>query len=326
MATESPAPARAFWSGTITFGLVSIPVDLYAAVRTQRVSLRMLGPDGHPLARRYFCSADGEALDWDDLVRGYELDDGSYVVVSDEELEALEPQKSRDIDLRRFVDRSEIDLMLLERTYVLAPAGQSTKAYHLLAETMERTGRVGIATFVMRGREYLAAIMAEGGLLRASTMRFVDEIRTPENVGLLEVESVPAKDRRDMEKALRALERDELDPSQLVDADGARLLALAEKKHAAGQDVVEVPQELMEPSDEEENVVDLMSLIKARLDAAGGSGETARSRVGTSGKHRREELADRSKKELYERAKDLDIPGRSNMSKEELIEALRSAS
>ena len=134
--------------------------------------------------RRYFCSADGEALTNDDIVRGYENDDGSFTIVDDEELDALAPRKSRDIDLRRFVAREEIPRQLLERPYVLAPAGESTKAYHLLAATMEKPGRAGIATFVMRGKEYLAAIFAEGGTLRAVTMRFATELRTPDDVGL----------------------------------------------------------------------------------------------------------------------------------------------
>ena len=163
---------RAFWSGTLTFGLVSVPVDLFPAVRPRRIALRTLGPEQQPLVRRYVCSVDGQPLSREDIVRGYENADGSFTVVSDDELDALEPRKSRDIDLRRFVAREEIPRPLLERPYVLAPAGESTKAYRLLAETMERSGKAGIATFVMRGKEYLAAIFAEGGTLRAVTMRF----------------------------------------------------------------------------------------------------------------------------------------------------------
>src|SRR5690606_36511177 len=125
---QAAAEARAFWSGTITFGLVSVPVDLYPAVRSQRVSLRMLGPEVQPPGRRYVCAADGETLTDDDIVRGYEWEDGSYTVVDDVELDALAPEKSRDIDLRRFVAREEIPADLLVRTYVLAPSGESTKA------------------------------------------------------------------------------------------------------------------------------------------------------------------------------------------------------
>src|SRR5262249_8916646 len=165
---ETTAPAgRAFWSGTVTFGLVSIPVALFSANRSGRPSLRMLAPDGTPVARRYACSRDDRLLDADDIVRGYEIRKGKYVVVADDELEALEPRKSRDIDMRQFVDADELDPAYFERAYYLAPAGQSTKAYTLLAKMMERTGRAGIATFVMRGREYLVAILADAGLLRA---------------------------------------------------------------------------------------------------------------------------------------------------------------
>ena len=123
---EARPNPRAFWSGTLTFGLVSVPVDLYPAVRPRRTPLRTLGPQEQPLVRRYFCSADGQPLTNEDIVRGYENDDGSFTIVEDEELDALAPQKSRDIDLRRFVAREEIPRQLLERPYVLAPAGDST--------------------------------------------------------------------------------------------------------------------------------------------------------------------------------------------------------
>ena len=309
-----PAEPRAFWSGTITFGLVSVPVDLYAAVRSRRVALRMMSPDGQPLQRRYYCSADEEPLGGDDIVRGYEWEDGEFTVVSDDELDALEPRKSRDIDLRRFVDRSEIPPRLLERPYILAPAGESTKAYHLLAETMERTERAGVATFVMRGREYLAAIFAEGGLLRAVTMRFVDEIRTPEDVGLPEAQAAPAKKRREIEKVLEKLEAKELDEKLLRNEDAARLLQLAEAKKAKGRDVVEVPESPDEEEEEGAEIIDIMSILKRRV---GGTRASRRPAA--------EDLAGKSKTALYEQAKALDVPGRSNMSKEELIEAIRAA-
>ncbi len=189
----------------------------------------MLGPDDQPLVRRYFCSADGRALTRDDIVRGYENDDGSFTIVADEELDALAPRKSRDIDLRRFVAREEIPRQLLERPYVLAPAGESTKAYHLLAATMEKAGRAGIATFVMRGKEYLAAIFAEGGTLRAVTMRFADELRTPHDVGLPSVARPSADRRQEMERAVAELTADELD----VDAARGRVRREAARARAS---------------------------------------------------------------------------------------------
>src|SRR5262249_36730433 len=145
---------RGLWSGTITFGLVSIPVNLFPGNRDSRVPLRMLSPEGEPLKREYVGSEDREQLDETETGRAFEIGKGKYVNVTDEELERLAPEKSRDIDLRVFVDRDQISPLYFDRTYFLTPADKSGKAYRLLAETMERKGRAGVATFVMRGKEY----------------------------------------------------------------------------------------------------------------------------------------------------------------------------
>jgi len=333
---ERPPGPRAFWSGTITFGLVSVPVDIYPAARPRRAPLRMLSPEGRPLQRRYYCSLDGQELGPDDIVRGYEWPDGSFTIVSDEELDALAPRKSRDIDLRRFVGRSEIPPKLLERPYLFAPAGESTKAYHLLAATMERSGRAGIATFVMRGKEYLAAIFAEGGLLRAATMRFVDELRTPRDVGLGAVQRVSAQRREAVVSALARLHAPKLDRADLEDEDVAALYALAERKHDAGRDVVELEEAPADAADDGAEIIDIMSVLRQRL--AGGRAaapaaaeapprERSAKRAGparAAAPRADEGLASRSKQELYERAKQLDLPNRSRMSKDELIAAIRA--
>jgi DNA end-binding protein Ku len=327
-AEGAPGP-RAFWSGTLTFGLVSVPVDLYPAVRSRRTALRTLGPGNQPLVRRYFCSVDGKALGPDDIVRGYENDDGSFTIVADEELDALAPRKSRDIDLRRFVKREEIPRQLLERPYVLAPAGDSTKAYHLLAETMERTGRAGIATFVMRGKEYLAAIFAEAGSLRAVTMRFAAELRTPSDVGLPSPVRAPADRRQEMERALAEMTEDELDLKLLDDEYARLLLELAEAKRDAGRDVVEIEETPSEDEPESADVIDIMAVLKERM--RGAARKPARAQPAraeeppTSRAGRGDALEDKSRKELYEQAKKIGLPGRSAMSREELIAALRKA-
>src|SRR5690606_3909652 len=178
--------ARSLWSGSITFGLLSLAVDLFPAVRTEALPLKIVDESLRPLTRRYVCPEhEDRFLSRDEIVRGYEIEDGEYVLVTDEELESLAPEKSRAIDLRKFVDVAEIDPMYFKRSYFLTPAeDEANRAYRLLAETMERSGRAGIATFVMRGKEYLVALLAENGVLRAETLRFVDEIRRPEDVGL----------------------------------------------------------------------------------------------------------------------------------------------
>jgi DNA end-binding protein Ku len=332
---------RAFWSGTITFGLVSVPVDLYPAVRARRAPLRMLGPQGQLLQRRYYCSADDQPLTNDDIVRGYERPDGGFTLVTDEELDALAPRKSRDIDLQRFVSRDEIPPKLLERPYVLAPAGDSTKAYRLLAETMEQTGRAGIATFVMRGKEYLAAIFAEGGLLRAATMRFNEELRTPESIGLPRLPKIEAERLRSMELALAKLKADDIDREALEDDYTSALLELAERKRSEGRDVVEVDEQASEDEAGSADVIDIMSVLKQRMGAARGptraregqsrrseqAPETAADRRRVSAKRVEDEpLARKSKKQLLEQAKELDVANRSQMSKDELVAAIRAAS
>jgi DNA end-binding protein Ku len=325
---ESTPHSRAFWSGTLTFGLVSVPVDLYPAVRPRRTPLRTLGPDDQPLVRRYFCSIDGQPLANDDIVRGFENDDGSFTIVADEELDALAPRKSRDIDLRRFVAREEIPRQLLERPYVLAPAGESTKAYHLLAATMESSGRAGIATFVMRGKEYLAAIFAEGGTLRAVTMRFAGELRSPDDVGLPRPARPSAEKRQEMERAVAELSADELDVKLLDDEYATQLLALAQLKREARQDVVEIEEAPVEDEEGGADVIDIMSVLRERMGAARGPARAQPARPMGRAASRTENddgLADKSKKDLYERAKKLGVPGRSSMSREQLVAALRKA-
>ena len=260
---DAGAAARSFWSGTITFGLVSIPVALYAANRSSRVSLRMVGPDGTPLNRRYFTSRDDRELDADEIVRGYEIEKDRFVIVDDDELERLAPERTRDIDLRQFVPVEDVDPRYFERAYYLTPAGQSTKAYRLLAKVMEDTGRAGIATFVMRAKEYLVAIIAEKGILRAETLRFADELRTPESVGLPEPVKPPAAEVKRIDREIAKRVEQKLDTKDLEDESVDRLLKVVRQKVKAGDDVVDAP----EPRDEEgaEGVIDLMEILKRRL-------------------------------------------------------------
>jgi DNA end-binding protein Ku len=163
-------PVHAFWSGALSFGLVNVPVIVFPASRHSRVRLRMISPDGAFLQRRFYCPRDGKEIGFQDIVRGYELDDGSYIVVTDQELEEIEPRKTREIELREFVDLSEVAPAFMERGYYLTPGKGAARAYQLLAEVMEQNRRAGIATFVMRDREYLVAIFAQNGILCAETL------------------------------------------------------------------------------------------------------------------------------------------------------------
>lgn len=258
---EAQRGARPFWSGTLTFGLVSVPVDLYPGNRTNRTPLRMLGPENEPLARRYYSEKSGRDLEDDDMVRGYEIDKNKYVVVTDEELERLAPEQSRDIDLRRFVGLDSIPPIYFERSYFLAPAEGSEKAYRLLVETMQKSKLAGIATFVMRGKEYLVTIFPENGILRAETMRFLDELRSPKEVGLPEKKSVPAATVKKFERLIARHSARTLSLKELKDVKTEQLLKLIAKKRARHKDVVQVE----EPEREEGKVVDIMAALKKSL-------------------------------------------------------------
>src|SRR5467141_3719848 len=228
--------ARPFWSGTLTFGLVSVPVDLYPGNRTNRAPLRMLGPEGEPLARRYYAEKSGRDLDDDQMVRGYEIDRDKYVIVSDEELERLAPDQSRDIDLRRFVDLESIPPLYFDRSYFLAPSQGSEKAYRLLVETMQKSKLAGIATFVMRGKEYLVTIFPENGIFRAETMRFPDELRSPKEVGLPEKKSVPAATVKKFERIIKLHSARTVPLKELKDQKTDQLLKLIEQKRKRHKD------------------------------------------------------------------------------------------
>jgi len=253
--------ARPFWSGTLTFGLVSVPVDLYPGNRTNRAPLRMLSPEGEPLSRRYFSQKSGKELDDEDIVRGYEIDKDRYVVVTDEELERLAPEQSRDIDLRRFVSLEEIPPLYFDRSYFLAPSEGSEKAYKLLAETMKKEDLAGIATFVMRGKEYLVSIFPENGILRAETMRFADEIRSAKEIDLPEKKKVPAATVKKFEELIEKHSARQLSLKELKDEQTDKLLKLVAKKRKQHKDIVEVE----EPKREEGKVIDLMAALKKSL-------------------------------------------------------------
>ncbi|KIG18994.1 Ku domain protein [Enhygromyxa salina] len=245
--------------------MVTIPVSLVSAVRSSvGVSLRQLAPDGTPLRREYVCPQHQRPLEPDEIARAYELSDGEFVVLTDDELEALAPEASHDIELRQFVDRDQLSPMLFERPYFLLPGSGSTKPYRLLTQVLEATGRAGIATFVMREHQRVVAILANDQLLRAQTLRFVSRLRTPQSVGLpsppAQVDAAQIERMRDL---IRAHEEADIDLSELDDEVRVRTIALAQRKLAEGRDVVEQPSD--EP-DQDAEIIDLMEVLRRSLE------------------------------------------------------------
>lgn len=264
---------RPMWSGTITFGLVSVPVQLVSGNRGNRVSLHMVTEEGTQLARRYFTENGRKPLESDDIVRGYEVEKGKFVVVEDEDLERLAPEITRDIDLSVFVPVDDIDPMYFVRSYFLIPGAGGSKAYRLLARVMEESGRAGIARFVMRGKEYLVALIAENGVLRAETLRFANELRTAEDVGLPKPSKVSAADARKLTAQMKKLYKATFNPKELTDSTAAELIKIAQKKKKAGEDVVKITEaETEEAATPSGDVLDLMERLRMSLKTDGKSG------------------------------------------------------
>jgi len=257
---------RPLWSGTITFGLVSIPVELVTAVRPRQTAMKLVDKAGHALGREYHCSKEDKKLSQDELVRGYETDSGKMVVITDEEFESVAPEMSGDIELRNFVPLEQIPPIYFNRPYFLAPSGKSTKAYHLLTATMEKAGRVGIGSFVMRGHEYLVAIIADNGVLRADTLRYADEIRTPETIGLSKRGKATASKVAQFVKIIEDLTRTDLDLAELEDQEAKALEKLAATKQKEDEDVIH--QRGLEQAEGDEGgakIIDLMAVLRKSL-------------------------------------------------------------
>jgi len=260
---EGPASGHVLWSGTLSFGLVAIPVQLYSAQRSLRASLRTLSSDGVPLGRRYFAPGSTDPLEPEEIVRGYELERDQYIPLSDQELDSLAPEQSRDIELTRFVPSDAISPLYFEHSYFLIPSS-SNVAYRLLVATMARTNRAGIATFVMHGKQQLVAILAEDGLMRAEVLRFQDELRPPIAVATGKARRVLERDRTRIQRAVKRLIKPGLARRELTDHYWGRLSALAEQKRAKRHDVVHgEPHGVTAHSGS--NVIDLMEALKKSL-------------------------------------------------------------
>jgi DNA end-binding protein Ku len=225
----------------------------------------MIDADGTPLRRRYVGQDSDTLLADRDIVRGFPVEKDTFVMVEDAELDALDPERSRVIDLESFVPYQDIDPSFIENSYVLVPDPDATTAYRLLVASMTDADRAGIATFVMRGTSYLIAILAHEGTLRALTLRYHDEVRSPADVGLPDLETADVDAVERVRKAMKKLTAKELDTSELVDRASERLRAAAEKKLDKGKDVHSVPTDEVEPEPDDGESVDIMALLRQSL-------------------------------------------------------------
>lgn len=258
--------ARAIWTGAISFGLVTVPVKLYSATNRKTVRFNQLSAStGARIQQKRVDSATGEEVPFEEIVKGYEIASDRYVVVDPKELDALEPKKTKTIEIQDFVDGSQIDPIFYDHPYYLAPGAGGAKPYKLLMEAMRDTGRVAIATVVIRQKESLVALRPEQGVLGMSTMLFADEIVEPKRIDELDaLEDVEIKKGElDVAKQLIDSLAAEFDPSKYADSYRDSVLDLIERK-AAGEEIAVQPV----ASDETSPAPDLMAALKASLDAA----------------------------------------------------------
>jgi DNA end-binding protein Ku len=257
---------RAIWSGSISFGLVNVPVKLYSAVKQKDVPFNQLEEKtGAHIKYKRVSEKTGKEVEYDDIVKGYEVAKGKYVTVSSEELESVAPEKTKTVDIEDFVDITEIDPIYYEKTYFLAPDGEgASKAYGLLLKAMEDQGRVAIGRFVMRTKEYLCAIRPYDGILALETMYFPDEV-----VAKKDVPGVPERRAKVGDKELKIATSliesltTEFKPSAYKDTYRDALLKMIDRK-AEGEEIV-LPEE---PEGEKAQVVDLLAALEASVEAA----------------------------------------------------------
>jgi DNA end-binding protein Ku len=258
--------ARSIWTGAISFGLVTVPVKLYSAVSRKTVRFHQLnGPTGVRIQQKRVDPSTGDEVAYEDIVKGFEIGPDRYVIIEPGELESLDPKKTRTIEIEDFVDLSDIDPILYDHPYYLAPGAGGAKPYRLLLEAMRESGKVAIAKVVIRQKENLVAIRPmEGDVLGMATMIFSDEVVDPERIDELDSAREVEVNDRELQIAKQLVESlsGEFEPDKYRDTYREDVLALIERK-AAGEEIAVQPQR----EEAEEEVPDLMAALKASLDA-----------------------------------------------------------
>jgi DNA end-binding protein Ku len=295
---------RAIWSGAISFGLVNIPVKLYSAVNRKTVRFHQLdASDNGRIQQKRVNPRTEEEVPYENIVKGYEISPDRYVVITPEELDALEPQKTRTIDIEDFVDLDEIDPIYYDHPYYLAPDTGAAKAYKLLLEAMKDSGKVAIARVVLRSKEHLVAIRPRDGVLTMETLLFADEVIDPDSLEEAPVDGEVKIQKREVEMAKQLIDSlsSDFEPERYRDEYRDRVLELIERK-AEGQEIS------VEPAPEQpKEVPDLMAALEASIQGAkrqGGAPKTeadggrrrarSRSSGGRSGGSSRKKTAKKS--------------------------------
>ncbi len=302
------AVPRAIWSGSISFGLVNVPVRMYSAIEEKDLHFNYVhAPDGSRIGYEKVCKEEGKPVPDSEIVRAFEWEKGEYVHMSDEDFEAAEPETHKTIEIRDFVPYEEIDPIYFERTYYLGPADGGERVYALLVQAMEEANLAAIAKYVMRSKQHLGCLRIREGAITLEKMFFADEIRPVDDVAPAGIEI----DKRELEMArqLIASFSGQFDVTKYEDTYRDALCEIIRAKQKG--------KKPPKPQAEPERPPDLLDALRASLEAMQGAG----SREGGNGDGRGD-LGKLSKDELYGLAKAADIRGRADMSKDELVAAL----
>jgi DNA end-binding protein Ku len=326
--------ARAIWTGSIAFGLVSIPVGVFSATEAHTIHFHQFQRGTSDRVRnKRVNERTGREVEFDEIVKGADVGDGEHVIVEPDELDSVAPGRSRSLEISDFVDLDEIDPIYFNRTYWLAPTGDEyARPYALLRQAMSATNRAAIGTFVMRGKEYLAAIRADGDVLALQTLYFADEVRDP-----TELDNVPGKRAKggsdkelDMATGLIESMSAPWKPERYRDSYQDRVRRLIKDKRKGREIVTE--SEPAEPT----GMSDLLEALQRSVEAARGGAKKGGAKKGAAKKkaaakkkdagRNPPDLSSASKSELLAMARELKVSGRSSMNRGQLVDALRAAS
>lgn len=268
---------RALWSGSLSFGLVNVPVQVVSATRDMDVRFHQVRRASEGVAPERITmkrvAEDGEEVAWAELAKGWELEDGSILVLTQDELDGAAPEKTKTIDVEQFVGQGEIDPILFDHPYWLLPSGEGDgplRAYRLLVDTLKGRDEVGIGRIVLRNREQLVALRERDGLLSLTTMRFGDEVRDPHDTGAIPGGEASAPEEREIEDAVALIEEmtDDFEPEAFEDRHRQRLLDLIAEKQRSGSVVIPEPEAEPEP---QRAPADLMAALQESLNKARGT-------------------------------------------------------
>ena len=259
---------RAIWKGSISFGLVNIPIALYPATRREELTFRLLRKgDLSPVNYKRVAEKDGKEVPWDQTVKGYEYEKGKYVVLKDEDFQRVDLEATQTVDIQDFVDQEEIDPMFFYKPYYLEPQKGGDKAYTLLRDALAGSKKVGIAKVVIKTRQYLAGVKPEDGALVLELMHFADELVETDNLHVPR-KTEPSKKELNMAKTLIESMSSKWDPSKYRDDYREALMEVIEEKvEAGGKEIEAKPKKAPKPT----KVIDLVSVLQQSLEKTGGA-------------------------------------------------------